>query len=81
MHALLLTIAAVPTILGLWWFIFGTWARFLKALEYAITPDLFSWFTGRGPEDVEHTLRLLSFIFSAAALVYVEHVVIAMVVG
>lgn len=81
MHAVLLTIAAVPTILGLWWFIFGTWARFLKALEYAITPDLFSWFAGRWPEDVEHTLRLLSFIASAMALVYVEHRLIAMVVG
>lgn len=28
MHAALLTIAAIPTIVGLWWFIFRSWSNF-----------------------------------------------------
>lgn len=44
-------------------------------------PDVLSWLAGKGLEDLGHTCRLWGFVGSAAALIYVEHRVIAMVVG
>ena len=50
-QAIVFAAMCIPSIIGLGWLFFRTWARFFDAILFVLTPDIISLFRGRLSRD------------------------------
>jgi hypothetical protein len=68
----LLILAAVPTIAAVGWAALGTWAMALEVFEHAIALKD-DWDVEYNRDHLGHWVRLVGFIASCVAFIYLEH--------
>ena len=69
-----LAVLNVPLYLGLGRIAFRDWEGVREALRYWITPDWWSWISGRGFDDAWAELKIVWYLVVCASLVASEYV-------
>jgi len=64
-QAIVFALMCIPSIVGLGWLFFRTWARFLDAIIFVLTPDIVSLLRGRLSADWWAEFTFGYFLISA----------------
>lgn len=70
---IILIAANLPIYILIGWVFFQSWEGFLESLYYLIKPDLWSWISGEGVDDLWAELRIFVFVFVCGGVIWGEH--------